>query len=89
LFGSSYGLVEGIFFYKISKSGGAIVQNTYVGGSIEAGNVWTATPRTFDSLKTAGSVFISAETILGPFYFAYGYAGSKHSSFYVLLSRNF
>jgi NTE family protein len=89
LFGSSYGLVEGIFFYKISKSGGAIVQNTYVGGSIEAGNVWTGTARTFDSLKTAGSVFISAETILGPFYFAYGYAGSKHSSFYVLLSRNF
>ena len=88
LLGRSYGLAEAIFLYRMS-SGGVIIQSTYLGASAEAGNVWNGEARTFGSLHGAGSVFVSADTLLGPFYFAYGYGGSKHSSFYVLLSRNF
>jgi NTE family protein len=86
--GKSYGLIEGIFFYRLSHSG-AIFGPTYFGASAEGGNTWNDEPRTFGSLKAAGSVFFAAETVLGPFYFGYGFAGSKHNSFYVLLSRNF
>jgi NTE family protein len=88
LFGRSYGLIEAIFYYRLAR-GGALLQATYLGASVEGGNVWTDTPRTFSSLKGAGSVFLAAETALGPFYFGYGYAGSKHSSFYILLARYF
>jgi NTE family protein len=88
LFGRSYGLFEGIFYYRLAR-GGAILQATYLGGSVEGGNVWNDTPRTFSNLKAAGSVFLAAETVLGPFYFGYGYAGSKHKSFYILLARYF
>jgi NTE family protein len=88
LFGRSYGLVEGIFYYRLAR-GGVLLQATYLGASVEGGNVWNDTPRTFSSLKAAGSVFVAAETALGPFYFGYGYAGSSHSSFYILLARYF
>jgi NTE family protein len=89
LFGNSYALAEAIFFYRLS-SGGAIIQSTYLGGSAEAGNVWAeGEPRTLGDFRGAGSVFVAADTLLGPFYFAYGYAGSGHGSFYVLLSRRF
>ncbi|HMF09350.1 MAG TPA: patatin-like phospholipase family protein [Thermoanaerobaculia bacterium] len=88
LVGSSYGLIEGIFYYRLSK-GGAILGPLYLGASGEGGNAWNGEARTFSNLKGAGSVFLAAETLLGPFYFAYGFAGSKHTSFYVLLSQNF
>jgi NTE family protein len=87
--GSSYGLAEAIFYYRLS-SGGAIIQATYLGASAEAGTVWAqGQPRSLGDLRGAGSVFLSAETLLGPFYFAYGYGGSKHTSFYLFLSRSF
>jgi NTE family protein len=89
LVGPSYGLIEGIFYYRLSK-GGALLGPLYLGASGEGGNAWhSGEGRTFSSLKGAGSVFLAAETLLGPFYFAYGFAGSKHTSFYILLSQNF
>jgi len=88
LFGRSYGLLEGIFYYRLAR-GGLLLQATYLGASVEGGNVWTDTPRTFSNMKAAGSVFLAAETALGPFYFGYGFAGSKHTSFYILLARYF
>jgi len=89
LLGRSLGLAEAIFYYQLSQ-GGAIIQSTYLGASAEAGNVWNAgDARTASSLHGAGSVFVAADTILGPFYLAYGYSGSKHTSFYVLLARYF
>jgi NTE family protein len=88
LLGQSYGLAEAIFLYKLNR-GGAILGPLYLGASAEGGNTWSGTPRTFGSLKAAGSVFVASDTLLGPFYFGYGFAGSKHTSFYVLLSRNF
>ena len=38
-------------------------------------------------LVTAGSVFLAADTFLGPFYFAYGRASGGASSFYLFLGR--
>ncbi|MGE5346936.1 MAG: patatin-like phospholipase family protein [Acidithiobacillales bacterium] len=89
LYGSSYGFAEAVFYYRLS-SGGAIIQGTYLGASAEAGTVWAqGQPRSLGDFRGAGSVFLSAETLFGPFYFAYGFSGSKHTSFYVFLSRSF
>ncbi|MFO1415207.1 MAG: patatin-like phospholipase family protein [Burkholderiales bacterium] len=59
----------------------------YVGGSLEAGNVWSTRDRMFTDLYKAGSVFVAADTWLGPFYFAWGHASNGQSSFYIYLGR--
>jgi NTE family protein len=62
--------------------------NTYVGGSLEAGNTWqTRGEASASDLITAGSLFLGADTFLGPFYFAYGRASTGASSFYILLGK--
>ena len=84
--GVSAGLAEVIFYYRLSR--GTLVKAMYVGASAEAGNAWKAGQgRTFSDLKGAGSIFLAAETAIGPFYLGYGYAGSGHSSLYLTLSR--
>ena len=64
--------------------GGAI----YAGGSLEMGNVWQQRNDVSASgLLTAGSVFVAADTWVGPFYFAYGRTSGGQSSFYLYLGR--
>jgi NTE family protein len=63
-------------------------RGVYVGGSLEAGNVyynWSDVSPV--RMRTAGSVFVAADTWLGPFYFAYGVASGGQHSFYVYLGR--
>ena len=60
----------------------------YVGGSLEAGNVWnTSSAISTNDLYGAGSVFLAADTWLGPFYVAYGIASNGQRSFYLYLGR--
>jgi len=46
-----------------------------------------ASDASFRGLRTAGSVFVAADTWLGPFYFAWGRASGGESSFYIYLGR--
>lgn len=60
----------------------------YVGASLEAGNVWRErADASVSDLVKAGSVFLTADTYLGPFYFAWGKASGGQSSWYVYLGR--
>jgi hypothetical protein len=40
-------------------------------------------------MKPAGSIYIIADTIIGPFFVGYGRSGSKNSSAYLYLNRAF
>jgi NTE family protein len=52
------------------------------------GNVWQQRNDVSASgLLTAGSVFVAADTWVGPFYFAYGRTSGGQSSFYLYLGR--
>ena len=65
-----------------------IGRGIFAGGSIETGNVWQQRNDVSASgLIAAGSVFLAADTWLGPFYFAYGRASGGQSSFYIYLGR--
>ena len=60
----------------------------YIGGSLEAGNVWQDRQAVSAiDLYTAGSVFVAADTWLGPFYLAWGIASGGQRSFYLYLGR--
>ncbi|HBP17081.1 MAG TPA: hypothetical protein DEA08_04695 [Planctomycetes bacterium] len=70
--------------------GGLLGFPLYVGASFEAGQVADDKLRTlFDEIVYAGSVFVGVETLLGPFYLAYGQAEEGRRSAYLSLGRTF
>lgn len=76
-------------FYRMTDKAPILDLPVYVGGSIEAGNVWTSTSDiSLGSLRTAASAFIAADTPIGPIWFAYGQSGST-GSIYLVLGRVF
>ena len=87
LSGNYLGLGRVVYYHQLGRLpviGGAI----YGGGSLETGNVWQQRNDVSASgLLTAGSVFVAADTWVGPFYFAYGRASGGQSSFYLYLGR--
>lgn len=60
----------------------------YIGGSIEAGNVWfDRSDMSFDSLVVAGSAFLGLDTPLGPLFLGYGRAEDGEDSFYLSFEK--
>jgi len=63
---------------------------TYVGTSLEVGNVWQDSKNaSFGNTITAGSVFLGVDTPIGPLYLAYGRAEAGNYSFYLYLGPRF
>ena len=88
--GDKYVLAAGLLYYRLTSHGGAVVKNLSVGVSAEAGNAYEfQAPITFGNLKTAGSIYFIADTLIGPFFFGYGRSGSSNSSAYLYLNRSF
>lgn len=62
----------------------------YAGMTLEAGNVWDSVDEVgFDSLRFSGSLFVGAESPLGPLYFAIGYSDSGDTAAYFYLGNPF
>lgn len=79
----SYELKDGGFF-------GALNTPLYVGFSAEVGNTWTKGESvTYDSIKKSGTIYVAADTFLGPFYLAYGFSGSGEHTAYLYLGEKF
>ncbi len=87
LSGSYLGLGRVVYYHELMQVpviGGAV----FAGGSIEAGNVWdTRDDISSRNLVTAGSLFLAANTWLGPAYIAYGRASGGQSTYYLFLGR--
>ena len=66
------------------------VLSVYAGATLEAGNVWQlADDIGFDSLRYSGSLFLGAESPLGPAYLAAGYSDEGDFSIYFYLGNPF
>jgi NTE family protein len=85
------GLARLIYLRKIAGHGlTAFKIPVYLGGSIEKGNAWNKSDDIrFSSALWAGSVFVGADTYIGPLYFAGGFAEGGHSSLYLYLGQTF
>jgi NTE family protein len=60
----------------------------YAGFTLETGNVWNHRDDiSFDSLRYSGSLFIGADTPIGPVYLAYGLADEGENTFYFYLGN--
>ena len=85
--GQQAGLGRLIAYWNASQN---LLGNFYLGGSLEAGNVWQiGESPAFNDLHLAGSVFMGYDTMLGPFYLGFGTAEGGKVSFYVGLGRVF
>ena len=64
--------------------------STFAGATLEAGNVWdTKDDIGLDDLRYSGSLFVGADSPLGPVYFALGYSDSSDYSAYFYIGNPF
>jgi NTE family protein len=91
LSGPHYGIGRLIYYRKIGNGGtGVLDLPLYAGLSLEAGNVWqTRDEMSTSDLRGNGSLFIGADTILGPVYLGAGFDQEGASAFYLYLGRTF
>ena len=91
LLGPDYGLVRGMFYREIGRGGpGYFDVPTYVGVSLESGNVWQSrSDAKFGNTDKNASVFLGLDTFLGPVYVATGFDEHGNQQYYLLLGRTF
>jgi len=80
------------YTYEVKDGGffGTLNAPLYAGFSLESGNAWdTGTDLTYESLKKSGTVYVAADTFLGPLYLALGYSADGQSSAYLYLGEKF
>ena len=85
--GPHAGLAKIIYYRQLGETGGGLFDfPLYVGGSVEAGNVWQSRSAiSFNSLLVNGSLFAGLDTYLGPLFLAAGFSEHGDTSFYLFL----
>ncbi|MGH8397550.1 MAG: patatin-like phospholipase family protein [Gammaproteobacteria bacterium] len=79
-----------IYLDRIGNLPSALGNGFYIGASLEGGNVWDNTQHiSLGGLQYGSSIFIGADTVLGPVYFGTGYSQSGHQSFYLFIGLPF
>jgi len=75
-------------YYLRMGSAPVLSRGYWIGGSLEAGNAWTArSDASLRDLRYAGSLFIGTDTGLGPLYLAVGRAPKGGSAVYLFIGR--
>lgn len=91
LAGTQYGLAKAIAYRRVSRGGTGFFEfPAYLGVSLEAGNTWmTRDDVDWGRLEAGGSLFLGAESPIGPVYLAAGFGEDGVRAFYLLLGRTF
>jgi len=91
LLGANYGIARILYYRQIGRGGpGYFDVPTYLGASLEAGNVWESrSEATFGNTRKDASVFLGMDTLLGPLYLAAGFDEHGNQAFYLFLGRTF
>ena len=89
--GPHYGIARTLLYRQIGRGGSGFLDfPTYLGVSLEAGNVWQErSDASFASAKKNASVFLGLDTFLGPVYLATGFDEDGRDAFYLFLGRTF
>ncbi|MGK2925444.1 MAG: patatin-like phospholipase family protein [Lysobacterales bacterium] len=87
LSGRHSALASLVFFRRLNE---VRLLPAYAGFTLEAGNVWsTSSEVAVDDLRYSASVFLGAESPLGPLYFAVGHSDSGDSAVYFYVGNPF
>ena len=89
LTGDAFALGRAVYYYRITRLP-ALVDGLFVGASLESGRIYerrATLPQSNTGFVVAGSVFVAADTALGPLYLAYGHAEGGYNALYLFLGR--
>jgi len=79
-----------IYLERIGNLPSVFGNGLYIGASLEGGNVWGNTQHiSLRGLQYGSSLFIGADTVLGPLYFGTGFSQSGNQSFYLYIGLPF
>ena len=82
-----FGLLEAAFYRRL---GDITFLPIYTGFSLETGNAWDNRDDIHtDNLRYAGSIFIGADTFMGPLYFAFGATDRGERAIYLNIGKTF
>lgn len=89
--GGNYALVGMLgYYYRLGSMSPAWGDGTYAGLSVEAGNAWQTRDEVgLSDLVGAGSVFVGADTVVGPIYLAWGINDRSEKAWYLFVGRSF
>jgi len=77
-----------ITYYRRMPWNVGVARAVFAGGSLEAGNAWLQrSDISFKGLRTGSSLFIGADTGVGPFYLSLVHAARGYTGLYLLLGR--
>ena len=86
LTGQHFGIVRTGYRRRI---GDFALLPTYLGASLEAGNVWEERSDIGEAMILAGSLFVGVDSFIGPVYLGYGRAEGGNESFYLFIGGVF
>ncbi len=91
LVGERGGIMRLLYYREVTAFDlGSLTQRMYVGTSLEGGNVYdVGDPVTWQSLRYSGSVYVGADTVVGPAYLGFGYAEGGRTSVYLIIGQRF
>ena len=91
LLGPDFAIARVMFYRQIGRGGpGYLDVPTYVGFSLEDGNVWQKREdMSFGNTHKDASIFLGMDTFLGPVYIATGFDQHGNEAFYLFLGRTF
>jgi NTE family protein len=91
LAGPHYGISRLLYYRQIGRRGSGVLDfPTYLGLSLEAGNVWQDRSSVgFDDTRKDASLFLGVDTLLGPVYLGAGFEEGGQRAFYLFLGRTF
>ncbi|HEY0768602.1 MAG TPA: patatin-like phospholipase family protein [Steroidobacteraceae bacterium] len=91
LTGANFGIARVLYYRQIGRGGpGYLDVPTYLGMSLEAGNVWQKrSDARFGNTQKDASLFLGMDTFLGPVYLATGFDEHGNQAFYLFLGRTF
>lgn len=79
-----------VYYERVGHLPKAAGSGIYLGASLEAGNVWDTRDQVgLHDLRKSLALFASADTNIGPLYFAYGLSDGGNYRFYLFLGRTF
>ncbi len=77
-------------YYQLSESASQFGLATYIGASLELGGVWQDRDQfNRDDLLFSGSVFVGADTFIGPAFLALGFTEGGDRAIYVFIGPTF
>ena len=92
LSGRHTAVARAIYYRQVASNPlrGLLDASLYLGASLEMGNAWQFSGDiSFSNSLLAGSVFVGADTFIGPVYLAGGLAEGGHSALYLFVGRPF